>query len=232
MIGVIFDMDGVLVDSAAAHQRAWEQLGDEVGMPFSAERFRNTFGQTNATIIPAWLGAVEPQRFHALDLRKEQLYREFVHQGAVHVYARIPALLHELRARGVKLAIASSGPRANVALLVDTIGAASLIDASVAAEDVRDGKPHPEVFLRAAERLGCDPVRCAVVEDSVHGIEAARRAGMLAIAVLTSTPRARLQAAGADVIIEVVGGLDADELLSRLGARFRGAAENGNGCSC
>ncbi len=213
---VIFDMDGVLVDSAAAHLRAWVKLGDGVGTPFSVERFRRTFGRTNASILPEWLGALAPERLRELDLRKERLYREFVQQGAVRVYARVPELLRELRARGAGVAIASSGPRANVSLLVDTIGAHALVDVTVAAEDVRQGKPHPEVFLRAAERLGVQAVRCAVVEDSVHGVEAAKRAGMLAIAVLTSTPRDRLAAAGADVFIDEVGGLEVEGLLQRL----------------
>jgi beta-phosphoglucomutase len=212
-IGVIFDMDGVLVDSAAAHQRAWQELGTEVGVPFSVARFRRTFGQCNASIIPAWLGDISPQRFDALEQRKEALYREFVREGAIRVYARIPHLLGELRHCGVKVAIASSGPQANVALLVDTIGAHHLIDAVVAAEDVSEGKPHPEAFVRAAERLGVAPGRCAVIEDSVHGIEAAKRAGMLAIAVLTSTPRAALAAAGADLVVDEVGALDAAALI-------------------
>jgi beta-phosphoglucomutase family hydrolase len=210
---VIFDMDGVLVDSADAHRRAWQLLGDEIGTPFSAERFQQTFGQRNASIIPAWLGEVSPQRFAELDERKESLYRELVSRGAIRVYHRIPHLFVELRQRGAGVAIASSGPRRDVDLLIDTMGAHALIDAVVAAEDVGHGKPHPEAFLTAAQRLGATPARCAVIEDSVHGIEAAKHAGMLAIAVLTSTPRGALATAGADVVINEVGDLPLDELL-------------------
>jgi beta-phosphoglucomutase len=213
---VIFDMDGVLVDSAEAHRRAWQQLGDEIGTPFTAERFRQTFGMRNASIIPAWLGEVSPQRFAALDQRKEALYRLLVRQGAIRIYRRIPQLFVELRRHGAGLAIASSGPRANVELLIDTMGAHDLIDAAIAAEDVTHGKPHPEAFLKAAERLQVAPRRCAVIEDSVHGIEAAKRAGMVAVAVLTSTPRAVLAAAGADLIVDEVG----DVPLAALGPRL------------
>ncbi len=207
---VIFDMDGVLVDSADAHRRAWQQLGDEVGTPFTAERFRQTFGQRNASIIPVWLGEVSPQRFADLDQRKEALYRALVRQGAIRIYRRIPELFVELRERGAGLAIASSGPRANIDLLIDTMGAHDLIDAVVAAEDVSQGKPHPEAFLKAAERLQAAPSRCAVIEDSVHGIEAAKRAGMRAVAVLTSTPRAALVDAGADIVVDEVGDVQLD----------------------
>ena len=123
------------------------------------------------------------------------------------MFRRIPELLIDLRELGAKLAVASSGPRENVALLIDVIGAGRAIDATVASEDVRQGKPHPEAFLTAAQRLRVAPARCAVVEDSVHGIEAAKRAGMLAVAVLTSTARQRLTAAGADLVVNEVGDL-------------------------
>jgi beta-phosphoglucomutase len=216
--GVIFDMDGVLIDSADAHRRAWQALGREIGVPFSDELFSRTFGQRNATIIPAWLGAVPRRRQRALDERKEAIYRDVVRHGAVRVYRRIPALLHELRDAGARIAIASSGPRANVDLLVEVIGAEDVVDASVAAEDVSRGKPDPEVFVRSAERLALPPPRCAVIEDSVHGIEGAKRAGMLAVAVLTSTAKADLVAAGADVCIGEAGDLDVAWLVGRLTA--------------
>jgi beta-phosphoglucomutase family hydrolase len=218
--GVIFDMDGVLVDSADAHCRAWQQLGEETGVPFTAELFRRTFGMRNASILPPWLGAdPPPERAAQLGDRKEEIYRVLVRDGAVRVYPRVPEILDDLAASGARLAIASSGPRANVELLVEVTGARGRIEALVAAEDVRNGKPDPEAFLDAAQRLAVAPGRCAVVEDSTHGVTAAKRARMLAVAVLTSTPRSRLEEAGADVVIEEVGDLDAAELLAVLGGR-------------
>ncbi len=216
---VIFDMDGVLVDSAEAHRRAWQQLGDEIGTPFSAELFQRTFGQRNASIIPTWLGDVTPERFAELDGRKEALYRQFVRQGAVRVYGGVRDLLGALRELGARLAIASSGPRENIALVIDVMGVGALIDAVVAAEDVHRGKPDPQMFVMAAERVGVPASHCAVIEDSVHGIEAARRAGALAVAVLTSTPREQLVAAGADVVVGEVHDLNAGELLDTLRRR-------------
>jgi len=223
-VAVIFDMDGVLVDSAEAHRRAWQQLGCEVGTPFTTALFQQTFGQRNASIIPVWLGArgaveLTTARIDALAARKEILYREFVRQGAVRVYPGVSGLLRQLRALGARIAVASSGPRENVSLVIDTIGVRSAVDATVASEDVVEGKPHPEVFLKAAERLGIAPLSCAVVEDAVHGIEAAKRAGMLAVALLTSTARVLLLAAGADLIVDDVAGLNAGELVRRAAAR-------------
>jgi HAD superfamily hydrolase (TIGR01509 family) len=182
-------------------------------VPYTDELFRRTFGQRNSSIIPAWLGETSAQRIDELGARKEELYRGLVRQGAVRIYARVPALLGELRQAGAELAVASSGPRENVALLIDVIGVAALIGAAVSADDVTEGKPHPAPFLKAAEKLGVRPQRCAVVEDSVHGIEAAKRAGMLAVALLTSTSRADLERAGADLIAEEAGALTAAMLL-------------------
>ena len=211
--GVIFDMDGVLVDSADAHRRAWQKLGDEVGVPYTDELFRRTFGQRNSSIVPTWLGETSAERIDALGARKEELYRELVRQGAVRVYDRVPALLHELREAGAALAVASSGPRENVSLLIEVIGVSALIEAAISADDVTEGKPHPAPFLKAAEKLALSPRDCAVVEDSVHGIEAAKRAGMLAVAVLTSTARDDLQRAGADLFASEAGALTVSALM-------------------
>jgi len=218
-MGVIFDVDGVLVDSAAAHCRAWQQLGDEIGTPFSPALFQQTFGQRNASIIPLWLGDVTPERLASLSDRKETLYRQLVRDGAIRVFPRAPELLAELHGSGAAVAIASSGPRANVSLIVEVLGTQASIDAVVSTEDVTDGKPHPEAFLTAAARLRLVPQRCAVIEDSVHGIEAARRAHMLAIAVLTSTARASLSAAGADVIANDVSALTVAQLQRLIADR-------------
>ncbi len=162
------------------------------------------------------------ERFAALEQRKESLYRQFVRQGSVRVYRRIPELLIELRDLGARLAVASSGPRENVALLIVVTGARHLIDAAVASEDVREGKPHPEAFLVAAQRLGLTPASCAVVEDSVHGIQAAKRAGMLALAVLTTTAEDQLGAAGADLLVKEVGEIQPEELRQRIENRAAG----------
>ncbi len=216
--GVIFDVDGVLVDSGAAHLHAWQQLGDEIGVPFTRELFERTFGQRNESIVPTWLGETSAGRVAALGERKEQIYRDLVRRGGIRIYRRIPDLLAELKREGFAVAVASSGPRENVCLIVERIGAGALVDAAVAAEDVSRGKPDPEAFSNAARRIDIPAVRCVVVEDSVHGIEAAKRGGMMAVAVLTSTPRPRLAAAGADAFAEEVGDLGVKDIAALLPA--------------
>ncbi|MBI2570736.1 MAG: HAD family phosphatase [Candidatus Schekmanbacteria bacterium] len=184
--GVIFDMDGVLVDSAAAHLAAWQRLGDEVGEPFSEELFRSTFGMHNNQIVPSWLGrAVSEAEVAALATRKESLYRG----EAARCVRAIPgavALVRVLAAGGWRLAVGSSGPRANVELLLSVIGVAGLFAGLATGDEVREGKPHPEIFLIAARLLGLAPARCLVIEDAPQGITAARRAGCPVIAVATT----------------------------------------------
>jgi beta-phosphoglucomutase family hydrolase len=222
--GVIFDIDGVLVDSGAAHRRAWRKLGEEVGVPFGDDLFARTFGQRNDSIVPTWLGeGVSARRVEELGERKEELYRDLVRCGEVRIYPRVTELMRELGGAGFAVAVASSGPRANVDLIIDVIGAKDVVSASIAAEDVRHGKPHPEAFLTAAARIGVEPERCAVIEDSTHGIEAAKTGGMLAVALLTSTPREKLVAAGADLIAGEAGELSVEQLEAGLRSRRTGA---------
>jgi beta-phosphoglucomutase len=188
---VIFDMDGVLVDSYEAHFDSWRDLAAEHGRTFSPRDFARTFGRTSRDIIASvWGGApLSAAAIERLDQRKETLFR-------VRLARQFPAmdgapeLLHALAAAGFRIAVGSSGPPENVDLVLDRLGARDLFDAVVNGHDVTHGKPDPEVFLLAAARLGVAPVRCVVVEDAPAGIEAATRAGMSSVALL-STGRIR-----------------------------------------
>ncbi len=185
---VIFDMDGVLVDSYHAHFESWAALCAEHAIPLDDQAFAATFGRTSRDIIrQLWQGrALDGAAVRALDDRKEVLFREIVSRD-------FPAmdgareLLESLRAAGVALAGGSSGPPENVALALDDLGK-DFFEAVVTGRDVDRGKPDPQVFLLAAERLGAAPQACVVIEDAHAGIRAARAAGM-AVAALTSTGR-------------------------------------------
>jgi beta-phosphoglucomutase len=186
--GVIFDMDGVLVDSADAHYRSWLALATEIGKKVSRERFAATFGRTNRDIIPLLFGPVSEVQCEAHSRRKEVLYRESV-RSAPPIMEGAPALLRDLCRAGFRLAVGSSGPKENVELIVRAMQAEPMFAALVTAEDVTRGKPAPDVFLVAASRLGLSPQRCVVIEDAPAGIAAAREAGAIAVALL-STHRA------------------------------------------
>jgi HAD superfamily hydrolase (TIGR01509 family) len=166
---VLWDMDGTLIDSEDYHWRAWRETMQCEGVPITHEHFLATFGQRNDFILPTWLGADAPP---------ERIQREGI--------ASLPGAaewIERLHQAGWKQAIASSAPRLNVEAIMHALKLDGAIEAFTASEDVSHGKPDPEVFLVAAQRLGVEPHRAIVVEDAPAGIEAARRAGMCSIGV-------------------------------------------------
>lgn len=179
---VLWDLDGTLADSTAFHLKSWQAAMSPVGIDVTAARFLETFGQRNEAILPQWLGARSTPRLVAeLADAKESLYRAFVAKAGLAPLPGALDWLRRLHADGWRQAIASSAPRRNVDVMVDALGIGDLIEGIVAAEDVRHGKPAPDVFLAAAAALGVPPSGCVVVEDAPAGIEAARRAGMRVI---------------------------------------------------
>jgi beta-phosphoglucomutase len=150
------------------------------------EDFQHTFGWRNEEILRELLGTATPdQRVAQLGERKEELYRAAV-RGRVKPLPGAVRLLRELREVGFRQAVASSAPRANIELILEELGIEGEFDTVLCDRDVDRGKPDPQVFLRAAGRLGVDPSHCLVVEDAVMGVQAARSAGMACLAVTTT----------------------------------------------
>jgi len=210
-IGVIFDVDGVLVDSARPHFESWRQLAREYGGTVTEEQFTATFGRTNRDIIPILFGEVSEARMQTLGDRKEEIYRDLIREstpivdGAAH-------LIRALHDAGVLLAVGSSGPRENVDLVLEAISARDLMSAVVSADDVTRGKPDPQVFTIACERLNLDPRRCVVVEDAPAGVAAAHAAGTRAVAVLMHHPAEAFERA--DCVVSRLADLSVDQLIS------------------
>jgi beta-phosphoglucomutase family hydrolase len=185
----IFDWDGVVIDSSAQHEKSWELLAAEIGKPLPAGHFKKGFGKKNQVIIPRLLGwSQDPEEIERLGDRKEELYRELVRQGGMTILPGARELLAALKASGIPRAVGSSTPRTNLDSIFTSTGLNEFFDAVVSAEDVVNGKPAPDVFLKAASLLGVPPKRCVVFEDALFGIEAAQRAGMKVVAVATTNP--------------------------------------------
>lgn len=193
--GVIFDIDGVLVDSAELHLRAWEELGKELGISFSREFFDSVFGQHNNAIIPRWVGrSLTEDEYQSIVQRKEELFR-FIAQKELKAMPGAVELVRELHEAPFLLAIGSSAPQKNVAFIMELLGITPFFDAVSSGDDVRHGKPDPEVFLVAARKLGLASTFCVVIEDAPQGIEAALRAGSKVVALTSSRPREELRQA-------------------------------------
>ncbi len=179
---VIWDLDGVILDSGEEHRKAWHRLAQDEGLPFTDAQFWGTFGQRNDAIFATLWGEMPPERIHRLADRKEAYFREFVRDTAVPLPGAI-ALLSGLHDAGYAQALASSTPMANIELISEVLGLKRFLSVFVSGETVPHGKPAPDVFLKATAELGVEPARCLVIEDAVAGVEAAHAGGMRCIAV-------------------------------------------------
>ncbi len=206
--GVIFDMDGVLIDSGAHHREAWRALLEESGEPPARpDYWRLTIGRPSEEAVPLLLGRDVPwPEARRLADRKRDHYLRLSRQGLPAVRG-VAAFIEELDACEIPRAVATSASRFDAGRLLGRLGLLERFAVVVAAEDVRLGKPDPEVYLRAAAGLAVEPRECLVFEDSVVGVQAARRAGMRVIGVTTAHTEEELRAAGAAQVIDDFEGL-------------------------
>jgi len=196
---VLWDMDGVLADTAPFHFQAWRELFQSLGRGYADADFRRTFGLRNDAILRDILGELAPAEAERLARKKEELYREKI-EGRVTAIPGAIDLLRRLQQRGRRMAIVSSAPGENVRVVIRSLRLEGVFEAVVAEEDALRGKPDPQGFLVAAEKLGVAARECVVIEDAPGGVEAAKRAGMRCIGLATSRPREAL--AGADLVVD------------------------------
>ena len=240
--GILWDLDGTLVDTAELHFAAWSALAREIGQPFSRADFQATFGQRNPEIIqqlygqrfsPGTLASLSPparkiigqlygERFSPEEIaelghRKEELYRAAARQQGVKLLPGAKSLLQELAAAGYQQAIGSSAPRENLDLILGLTQIEPFFRIQVSAEDTQRGKPDPQVFLVAAERLRISPARCLVMEDAPAGVQAAKNGGMKCIGVtfVGHHPETTLKDAGADLVVKSLEQVSAD-IIGRI----------------
>ncbi len=212
----IFDHDGVLVDTLKLHQNSWTEYGRRSGLSITAEFVHQTFGMTNPSILRLLSDEVMSEDEIARhSAHKEECYRDIA-VGRIALMSGVRETLDALTDCGVRLAIGSSGVRANLELTVRECGLDGRCAAIAALEDITRGKPDPQVFLVASARSGVEPARSIVFEDAPVGIQAARAAGMYAVGVTTSHPAGVLWEAGADEVVENLVGYDVPGLIGRI----------------
>jgi len=219
-------MDGTILDSAEEHWLTWRETLSDEGVELTRERFLTTFGRRNDAVLRDLLGSdLADEEVARIGAAKEARYRELVRTRGVETLPGVRPWLARLRAEGWRQAVASSAPRLNIATILDALGLADAFDAIAGEEDVHRGKPDPQIFLVAAERLAVPPARCVVVEDAPAGVEAARRAGMRTIGVGTAHgPLAADLAAAdltdlpADAFDRLIGGAGRDAPAGRPGS--------------
>lgn len=188
----IFDIDGTIIDSMPFHGKSWEVFLVRRGVRYRGEAFlRATAGRTGVEIMRELFGPMSDEAAWALVHEKEDAYRELF-RPAFREIEGFRAFARGARAEGIRVALATAGDAKNIAFAVAGLGMEGEFDALAGAHDVARGKPEPDLFLLAAERMGADPAACIVFEDAPLGIEGARRAGMHAVGVTSGETAERL----------------------------------------
>jgi beta-phosphoglucomutase len=211
--GVLWDFDGVIADTGELHYAAWSHVLAEYGIPFNREIFTPTFGMINDEVLPRWFGRpLAPAMIQKISGQKEAIFIEEARSRAA-LLPGVKALLENLHAEKIRQAVASSAPLRNIEVLVELLGIRPYFTSLISAADMA-GKPDPAVFLEAARRINTPPELCVVIEDSLPGVEAARRANLKCIGVTNTYPASALR--GADLIVDTLEGLSSDTFRDLL----------------
>ena len=198
---ILWDMDGVLVNSMEYHYQAYREVLSQYGRDLSREEYLGSLiGLRNYVILRRLLGDLPQEEIERLMAAKEAAFRRRV-EGNVEPLPGAAELVRRAHEAGLKQAIVSSTPCENIELVVDSLGLRSMFDTLVGEEDAQHGKPDPEGFLVAAERLSVPPVDCVVIEDAPEGIAGGKAAGTRCIGVTTTRPPEKLAEAGADLVV-------------------------------
>ncbi|MHC4069033.1 MAG: HAD family hydrolase [Planctomycetota bacterium] len=214
--GVIFDLDGVLVNTGEFHRQSWYDLAEREGFEMSDELFYSTFGMQNYQIIPMLVGrAVTGEELGSLSQWKEGRYRELI-KGKLELLDGVRELIDDLKRAGFLLAIGTSTPLVNLEFMLENVPVDGCFDAYVTGEDVKRGKPEPDTFIMAAEKLSLPRENCVVVEDAVQGVAAGKAAGMAVVAVTTTREREEL--GEADLIVDSLAEAKAEDFEKLLGS--------------
>lgn len=207
--GVIWDMDGVLVDTGEFHFQSWMNTLTNFGIPFSQKIFNATFGMNNEGIIKILLGTeFDQETCSAISEQKEANFRQAI-RGKVQTLPGVVPLLTSIKQNYLPQAIGSSGPQENIDTIINELGLEKYFQVIVSASKM-PSKPDPTVFRTAAQLINVPPNHCVVIEDAIAGVEAAHRAGMKCVAVTTTNTAQTLHAA--DKIVNQLNLLTVDDL--------------------
>ena len=187
---VLFDLDGVIIDTTGLHYRAWEEFGRAHGHVPSRDELLATNGRRAGEVLRVWFGeGLSEEEAAALVLERETLFNRLLATEPVSEVPGVREFLEALRRAGVPRAVATSAVPMNAELSLSRLGLRGMFDARLTAADVVRGKPDPEVYLKAASALGVAPTACLVIEDAVLGVRAALAAGARCLALTTTFPR-------------------------------------------
>ena len=211
--GLVFDMDGTLIDNLKYHFLAFDEYAKQMGFTLLEPLSLKHNGLHSNDIFPMLLGEdiVAEYGLDRLNNEKEEVYRE-LYSPHIKPITGLMELLQAAKESDIKCAIGSSGCRENVEFVIEALGIKDFIDVSISGSDVTHGKPHPEIFATAIERMGLKPEECIVVEDAVNGILAGIAAGCKCLAVTTTSSAELLSKTGAALCIDDFTEVDIEKL--------------------
>jgi beta-phosphoglucomutase len=209
--GAIFDLDGVIVNTVPLHFQAWKKMFEEYGHPFTmADYLAKVDGRPRLEGAAAILGSLSPEEIRKAGEKKQSYYLGFLESEPIEIFQSTVKLIREMKARGMKLAAASSSK--NALRILKKIDLYDIFDANVSGGDFKKGKPNPEIFLTAASRLGLSPGQCVVFEDARSGVQAAMRGGFPCVGIDRHNHPGVLK--GADRIVKDLAEIALAEVLN------------------
>lgn len=211
----IFDMDGTVIDSIGADYSAWQKLFADYGKILSFDDYVPLLGIRSFYVAKEFLPLKDEEDLKDALARKLIYFRQIVEEKGIAAIPYVDEFIKKLKYRKVPLALATSSRRAKMKMVMEEVGLLSFFDIIVAGEDVTNGKPSPEIFLKAASMLGVSPENCVVFEDAANGVKAAKAASIKCVAIASEITAGTLDEA--DLIIETFKELDVENLCHLLG---------------
>jgi len=202
MNAIIFDMDGVLFANSDFHIEAWIVYARKMGREITAEDVRSRLGWNNRDYMRFIFNRdpTEEEVEHSI-IDKEEVYRTLCRAHLIHPEGLL-AFLEAAQAAGIRMGVATSAPPENISFTLDGLDIRKYFEVVVDASQVKQSKPDPAIYLKAAEQLGVSPANCIVFEDAIAGIQSGKAAGMDVIAITTSYPAEVLKQQMPDAVIE------------------------------
>ncbi len=213
-MAVIFDFDGTIFSSVKCHEICWQEVVQAHGEKITREQFESGLGVKNERFVRDILH-IDADKADEIVADKEELFRKKSIAGSIKAIPETLSMIRRLHAAKIQLAIGSASGRANIdRLLGQYPDIYAMFSVFITAEDLEYGKPNPEVFLKAAERLGCLPKECLVIEDTPSGIIAAKKAGMKAIGLTTTLPKEYLKSSQPDLIVATLEEVSVEDVVN------------------
>jgi beta-phosphoglucomutase family hydrolase len=211
---ILWDMDGVIVDSNSFHFAAWQEMFATRGIKFTTKDLTSLFGTRNDFIVGSIMGRELPEGdVEIMVQEKEEIFRRKA-TGNIKPFPGVVRLLNAIKKGDFKLGLASSAPKENIDLVLSELNLEGIFDCVVFGREVSESKPSPQIFLLAAKKLEVTPNDCVVIEDSPLGVKAAKTAGMKCLAITNTHPRQKLDEA--DKVVDSLETVDLITLLTRV----------------